>query len=111
MRLLRLLLYRVPLVVRARSHSRPPLCSNYNYKLKAKQSPKTESVGYIVLEHQPQSCDELTSAGVVHWSNIKVWVNGLAVPHPKWVPMEESPKCGSKAVRECQIIRNARINR
>ena len=69
--------------------------SNYNYKLKAKQV-ATESVGYFVLEHQPQSCAELPPSGVVHWTNIQVEVNGQPVANPKWVAAEESPKCGAK---------------
>ena len=71
--------------------------SNYNYRLKQAQR-ATESVGYIVLEHQPFSCRELPKSGRCDWTNIAVEVNGKPVANPEWVAMEEAPKCGSKAV-------------
>eukprot|EP00339_Tiarina_fusa_P004520 CAMPEP_0117078976 /NCGR_PEP_ID=MMETSP0472-20121206/55695_1 /TAXON_ID=693140 ORGANISM="Tiarina fusus, Strain LIS" /NCGR_SAMPLE_ID=MMETSP0472 /ASSEMBLY_ACC=CAM_ASM_000603 /LENGTH=112 /DNA_ID=CAMNT_0004805961 /DNA_START=21 /DNA_END=359 /DNA_ORIENTATION=+ len=71
--------------------------SNYNYKLESAQK-ATESVAYFVLEHQPLSCAELPSNGVVHWTNVQVEVNGKPVAEPKWVAKEEAPKCGAKAV-------------
>jgi len=70
--------------------------SNYHYKLLPGQR-ETESVGYFVLEHQPQSCDELPPNGIVKWTNITVEVNNKPVAQPLFVAKQESPTCNSKA--------------
>ena len=70
--------------------------SNYHYKLLPGQR-ETESVGYFVLEHQPQSCDELPPNGIVKWTNITVEVNNKPVAEPLFVAKQESPTCNSKA--------------
>lgn len=64
--------------------------SNYHYKLLPGQR-ETESVGYFVLEHQPQSCDELPPNGIVKWTNITVEVNNKPVAEPLFVAKQESP--------------------
>eukprot|EP01050_Picozoa_sp_SAG11_P012938 SAG11_NODE_1475_length_4838_cov_3.412956_3_plen_101_part_00 len=68
--------------------------SNFNYKLLPKQT-ATESVGYFVLEHQPQRCNELPPNGLVRWSNIAVEVNGKSVGSAVWTAKQESPACNS----------------
>ena len=70
--------------------------SNYNYKLLSKQT-ETESVGYFVLEHQPQKCGQLPANGIVSWRDIRVEVNGQVVQDAQWVAMQEKPKCDSVA--------------
>jgi hypothetical protein len=71
--------------------------SNYRYNLLPGQK-ATESVGYFVLEHQPDSCSELPPNGKVSWTNISVEVNNIVVQNPVWVAQEENPACKSKAV-------------
>lgn len=71
--------------------------SNYHYNLLPVQK-ETESAAYFVLEHQPDSCDQLPAAGKVTWTDIKVEVNGKAVASPTWVAGQEGPVCGSQAV-------------
>ena len=68
--------------------------SRYEYKL---LQTKTEAQAYFVLEHQPQSCDELPPSGVVSWTNIEIEVNNERVENPRWTAKQENPKCGSKA--------------
>lgn len=70
--------------------------SNFQYSLLPAQK-ETESVAYFVLEHQPDSCDELPAMGIVTWTDIRVEVNGLAVPNPTWTAAQEAPACGSQA--------------
>ena len=69
--------------------------SSYEYQL---LQTKTEAQAYFVLEHQPDSCDELPPSGVVSWTDIEIDVNYKRVPHPRWTAKEENPKCGAKAV-------------
>lgn len=73
------------------------MVSNYHYDLLPQQT-ATESAGYFVLEHQPQSCKELPSSGKVRWTNITVEVNNEVVQNAVWTAKEEGPDCGSKAV-------------
>merc|ERR1712216_1055955 len=55
--------------------------SSYEYQL---LQTKTEAQAYFVLEHQPDSCDELPPSGVVSWTDIEIDVNYKRVPHPRW---------------------------
>lgn len=79
--------------------------SNYHYKLLPRQK-ATESVGYFVLEHQPNSCKQLPPNGYVGWTDIAVEVNGQPVADAQWVAAEERAACGSKAV----VIDSTAIN-
>ena len=66
----------------------------FNYKLNPRQN-ATESVAYLVLEHQPTECDQLPPDGIVTWSNISIEVNGAVVASPKFSAKQEKPMCGS----------------
>ena len=69
--------------------------SIYSYSL---LQTATESTAYIVLEHQPDSCNELPNPGLCSWNEIEIDVNNKPVKNPLFVAAEESPKCKSKAV-------------
>jgi len=71
--------------------------SNFHYKILPKQK-ATESVGYFVLEHQPDECNQLPPNGKVTWTNIQVEVNNKLVPNATWTAKQEQPACHSKAV-------------
>jgi hypothetical protein len=71
---------------------------SWNYKLEPKQGETPESTAFIVVEHQPTSCDMFPSNGNITFTNIVVEVEGETVASPEWEAMEERPACSSKAV-------------
>ena len=71
--------------------------SNFRYPLMARQS-ATESVGYFVLEHQPEHCAQFPPNGLVRWSDVAVEVDGKVVSEPIWTAVQERPACNSTAV-------------
>ena len=70
----------------------------WNYKLEAKQGDTPESTAYIVVEHQPESCNMFPLNGNITFSSIVIEVEGETVTNPKWVAQQERPACNSKAV-------------
>jgi len=70
----------------------------WNYKLEPKQGDTPESTAYIVVEHQPASCDMFPTNGNITFSSIVVEVEGEVVTNPTWVVQQERPACSSKAV-------------
>eukprot|EP01124_Arcella_intermedia_P017389 TRINITY_DN24156_c0_g1_i1.p1 TRINITY_DN24156_c0_g1~~TRINITY_DN24156_c0_g1_i1.p1 ORF type:complete len:242 (-),score=21.28 TRINITY_DN24156_c0_g1_i1:44-769(-) len=68
----------------------------YNYPLKAAQT-EVESVGYFVLEHQPDTCDAYPANGECTFTDISVEVNYQLVSNPKWVAFQKAPACNSQA--------------
>ena len=71
---------------------------SWNYKIEAKQGSTPESTGYIVVEHQPESCAMFPANGNITFTSIVVEVEGEVVTNPDWVVAEETPACESKAV-------------
>ena len=71
--------------------------SNFRYPLMARQS-ATESVGYFVLEHQPEHCAQFPPNGLVRWTDVAVEVDGKVVSEPIWTAVQERPACNSTAV-------------
>jgi hypothetical protein len=67
-----------------------------NYKLESGQTSE-ETVGYIVLEHQPLFCSAYPADGVCTFTDIKVEVEGKLVENASWTAFQEQPKCDSKA--------------
>ena len=51
----------------------------WNYKLEAKQGDTPESTAYIVVEHQPESCDMFPMNGNITFSSIVIEVEGETV--------------------------------
>ena len=70
----------------------------WNYKLEPKQGDTPESTAYIVVEHQPTSCDMFPTNGNITFSSIVIEVEDKIVTNPTWVVQQERPACNSKAV-------------
>jgi len=68
--------------------------ATYPYKLHNPQS-ADESVLYVVLEHQPRTCDAFPPNGVCVFEDIHVEVDGKAVT-PEWQAVQERPACDSQ---------------
>ena len=55
--------------------------SSYHYKL-LKEQKETESVGYFVLEHQPDNCNESVTSSAQQRSNSLTCARGARGPTP-----------------------------
>ena len=70
----------------------------WNYKLETKQGDTPESTAYLVVEHQPHSCDMFPTSDNITFSSIVIEVEGEIVTNPTWVTKQERPACNSQAV-------------
>ena len=68
----------------------------WNYALQESQT-VAETTAFIVVEHQPRSCDMFPSDGGIVFSDIYIEVDYEAVENPSWKTIQERPACDSEA--------------